>query len=236
MIEGSEIISLDCSSTVLDTIFFMKTNRIRRIVVTCDGKMVGLFTVDEAMRQILERSVEDKLSNVKLKRIVQVSNPDAIEIARAMMQNSVDAVITDGKIVTEKDLVRGYEWGEEEKIFDLAVRAITVEGFTRLSTAAEIMVRNSIRHLPVVEDQPLGMISARDVVYRFSDKLTLQEEVKQVMVPYLVKGDSNLSLREGVELMMQKGVGSLVFSVDHSLYIVTLKDLIKHIYVYSMKV
>ncbi|MEM1859519.1 MAG: signal transduction protein, partial [Metallosphaera sp.] len=80
------------------------------------------------------------------------------------------------------------------------------------------------------------MISARDVVYRFSDKLTLQEEVKQVMVPYLVKGDSNLSLREGVELMMQKGVGSLVFSVDHSLYIVTLKDLIKHIYVYSMKV
>lgn len=235
MIEGSEIISLDCSSTVLDTIFFMKTNRIRRIVVTCEGKMAGLFTVDEAMRQILERSVEDKLSNVKLKRIIQVKG-DPLEIAKAMMQNSVDAVIVDGKIVTEKDLVRGYEWSDEEKIFDLAVRAITVEGFTRLSTAAEIMVRNSIRHLPVVEEQPLGMISARDIVYRFSDKLTLQEEVKQVMVPYLVKGDTGISLRDGAELMMQKGVGSLIFSVDHSLYIVTLKDLIKHIYMYSMKV
>ncbi|BCS91714.1 Inosine-5'-monophosphate dehydrogenase [Metallosphaera sp. J1] len=235
MIEGSEIISLDCSSTVLDTIFFMKTNRIRRIVVTCEGKMAGLFTVDEAMRQILERSVEDKLSNVKLKRIIQVKG-DPLEIAKAMMQNSVDAVIVDGKIVTEKDLVRGYEWSDEERMFDLAVRAITVEGFTRLSTAAEIMVRNSIRHLPVVEDQPLGMISARDIVYRFSDKLTLQEEVKQVMVPYLVKGDTGISLRDGAELMMQKGVGSLIFSVDHSLYIVTLKDLIKHIYMYSMKV
>lgn len=43
-----------------------------------------------------------------------------------------------------------------------------------------------------------------------------------------------MSLREGTEIMMSKGIGSLVFE-DQGLYIVTLKDLVKHIYMYSMK-
>jgi len=42
--EGSDVISLEYSATVLDTIFFMKRNKIRRIVVTCDSKVAGLFT------------------------------------------------------------------------------------------------------------------------------------------------------------------------------------------------
>ncbi|AWS00646.1 CBS domain-containing protein [Metallosphaera hakonensis JCM 8857 = DSM 7519] len=232
--DGSDIISLDCSSTVLDTIFFMKRNKIRRIVVTCEGKMAGLFTVDEAIKQIIGGSVEDKLKDTKLKRLVNVESNEPYEIAKSMIANSVDAVIFSRRIITEKDLVRGFPWNDEEKMFDLAVKAIAIEGFTRLSTAAEIMVRNSIRHLPVAEEQPLGMLSARDVVYRFSDRLSLQEEVKLVMVPYLVKGDKTLSLREGTEIMMSKGIGSLVFE-DQGLYIVTLKDLVKHIYMYSMK-
>ncbi|AEB94375.1 signal-transduction protein [Metallosphaera cuprina Ar-4] len=197
--------------------------------------MIGLFTVDEGLREILERSVEDKLRDVKLKKIVRVNSNDVREIAKAMINNSVDAVIFSGKIVTEKDVVKGFKWNDEERMIDIAVRAITAEGYTKLSTAAEIMIRHVIRHLPVLEEQPIGMISARDIIYRFSEKLSLQEEVKQVMVPYLVKGDFNTTLSEGVELMMKNGVGSLVFYEKNDLYIVTLKDLVKHIYMYEMK-
>lgn len=102
-IDGSDIISLDCSSTVLDTIFFMKRNKIRRIVVTCEGKMAGLFTVDEAIKQIIGGSVEDKLKDTKLKRLVNVESNEPYEIAKSMIANSVDAVIFSRRIITEKD-------------------------------------------------------------------------------------------------------------------------------------
>ncbi|QKQ99655.1 CBS domain-containing protein [Metallosphaera tengchongensis] len=236
MINGSDIISLDCSSTVLDTIFFMKRNNVRRIVVTCESKLYGIFTVDEALREILERSVEERLRDVKLKKIITVRSNDPFEISRSMITGSVDSVIHYGKIITEKDVVRDYQWNNEEKIYSLGVKALTIEGFTRVSTAAEIMVRNSIRHLPVVDDEPVGMLSSRDIVYRFSDKLNLQEEAKQVMIPFIVKGDKEMTLREGVDLMLKRGVGSLVVPDKEGLYIITFKDLIKHIYMYSMKI
>lgn len=228
--EGSDVISLECSATVLDTIFFMKRNKIRRIVVTCDSKVAGLFTVDEAIKRILERSVETTLRDSELKRAVYVSNNDVKEVVRKIVENSVDAVLFRDKIITEKDVVSSYAWSYEDKIYPLSRKAVTVEGFTKALTAAEIMARHGIRHLPVVEEVPLGMLSSRDLVYRYSEKLTLSEDVKQIMVPFLVFAQKDHSLREAVEVMLSRGVGSLVFREESGLYIVTFKDLIKYIY------
>lgn len=225
MIEGSDIISLDCNSSVYDAIFFMRRRNIRRVVITCERNPLGLFTVDEALRQILY-STEIKLKDIKLKNIIKINNKDIKEVIDAMVLNKVDAVIFDNKIITEKDVVLSINWGND-KISKISKDAITIESYSNMITAIEIMLKNNIRHLPVVEKEPRGMLSARDIVYYYSDNLTLDSPVSQVMTPNLVYVNDNLTLRDGVNLMEKYGIGSLFIK---SKKIVTFKDFIIYIY------
>jgi CBS domain-containing protein len=224
LIEGSEVVSLECSASALDAMFFMKSRNIRRVVITCDGKPAGLFTVDEALRQILF-STETRLRDVKLKPLVYVKANEPREIATAMVKNNVDAVLYKDTIVTEKDVVFSMSWGSE-KVSLLARSAITVESFTSVSTAIEIMTTHSIRHLPVVEKEPRGMISARDIVYFYVDKLEVDVSVSQVMSPGLVAVDEGSTLNRAVNLMKNKNIGSLYVNGKK---IITLKDFIKYL-------
>ncbi|AWR94722.1 CBS domain-containing protein [Acidianus brierleyi] len=225
MIEGSDIISLDCNSSVYDAIFFMKRRNIRRVVITCERNPLGLFTVDEALKQILY-STETKLKDIKLKDIIRVNSKDIREIVNAMILNNVDAVIIDNKIITEKDVVLSVNWGND-KISKISKDAITIESYSSMVTAIEIMLKHNIRHLPVLEKEPRGMLSARDIVYYYCDNLTLDSPVSQLMTPNLVNADNNLTLRDGVNLMKKYGIGSLFIRPKK---IVTFKDFIVYIF------
>ncbi len=225
MIEGSDIISLDCNSSVYDAIFFMRRRNIRRVVITCERNPLGIFTVDEALRQILY-STETKLKDIKLKNIIRVNNKNIKEIVDAMVINGVDAVIFDNKIITEKDVVFSMNW-ENDQISKISNDAITIESYTSMVNAIEIMLKNNIRHLPVVEKEPRGMLSARDIVYYYCDNLTLDSPVSQLMSPNLVYASYNLSLREGVNLMKKYSIGSLFIKPKK---IVTFKDFILYIF------
>jgi len=225
LIEGSDIISLDCNSSVYDAIFFMKRRNIRRVVITCERNPLGLFTVDEALKQILY-STETKLKDIKLKDIIRVNSKDIREIVNAMILNNVDAVIIDNKIITEKDVVLSVNWGND-KISKISKDAITIESYSSMVTAIEIMLKHNIRHLPVLEKEPRGMLSARDIVYYYCDNLTLDSPVSQLMTPNLVNADNNLTLRDGVNLMKKYGIGSLFIRPKK---IVTFKDFIVYIF------
>jgi CBS domain-containing protein len=225
LIEGSDIISLDCNSSVYDAIFFMKRRNIRRIVITCERNPLGIFTVDEALRQILY-STETKLKDVKLKEIIKISKNDIKEIVDAMVLNGVDAVILDNKIITEKDVVFAINWGDLQ-ISKISKDAITIESYSSMITAIEIMLKHNIRHLPVIEKEPRGMLSARDIVYYYCDNLTLDSLVSQLMTPNLVYANENFSLRDGINLMKKYGIGSLFIKPKK---IVTFKDFILYLY------
>lgn len=227
MIRGSDIISLECNATVEDAIFFMKRNNIRRIVVTCSSKIQGIFTVDEALKNMVYKS-EARLKDIELKKPVFVENNDLKEITKKMLENSSDSVIYKDKIITEKDIVFNYDFDDDKtSVSSISNRCISVEGFTNLFTAVEIMIKNRIRHLPVIEKSPLGMLSARDVVYYYSQTLNLDVPVRDVMTPYLVSVNPEVTVTEAVKIMRERNIGSL-YVLENKL--VTLRDFIKYIF------
>lgn len=227
LIDGSDIISLDCNATVEDAIFFMKRNNIRRIVITCNSKIQGIFTVDEALRNMIFR-VETKLRDIELKRPVFVNSNSLEEIIKAMINNFSDSVIYRNKIITEKDIVFNYDFTNDDRpISSIANKCISVEGFTNALTAVEIMIKNRIRHLPVIERSLLGMVSARDIVYYYSEALDLDVPVRDIMTPYLIYVKSNAKVSESIGIMRERNIGSL-YVLENKL--VTLRDFIKYIF------
>lgn len=227
IIEGSDIISLDCNATVEDAIFFMKRNNIRRVVVTCYSKIYGMFTVDEALKNMVYRA-ETKLKDIELKKAVFVQNNNTEEIIKGMINNFSDSVIYNNKIITEKNVVFNYDFSNDENPVSLiANKCISVEGYTNLLSAIDIMIKNKIRHLPVVEKTLLGMLSARDIVYYYSQTLNLDVPVREVMAPYLFYTHPDITIREAVNIIKKKNIGS-IYVLENKL--VTLRDFIKYIF------
>ncbi|ARM75712.1 CBS domain-containing protein [Acidianus manzaensis] len=227
LIEGSEIISLDCNATVEDAIFFMYRNNIRRIVVECDSKIRGIFTVDEALKSIIYKS-ESKLKDIELKKPVISESNDVYQIVKLMLENSSDSVIYKNKIITEKDVVFNYNFPDNHnKISLIANQCITIEGYTNLLTAIEIMIKNSIRHLPVIEKSLLGMLSARDIIYHYSQSLNLDVAVRDVMTPYLIYVKPDTPIITALEIMKERKIGSIYVSENK---LASLRDFIKYIF------
>ncbi|WP_373468926.1 CBS domain-containing protein [Acidianus infernus] len=225
-INGSKIISISCESTIDEAIFFMARNNIRRIVIYCNNKIYGIFTVDEALRNLLFKS-EARLRDVELKKAVKIPSTDIIHVVKSMVENNVDSVIYDDKIITEKDVVFSYHFPKEVDVNNIAKDALNIPPYTNLISAIEIMVKNHIRHLPVIEKEPIGMLSARDIIYYYAQKYTVDVPVMEVMNPHLICVDENYSRSEAVKVMKEYNIGSLCVNKNK---IVTLKDFIRYIF------
>jgi CBS domain-containing protein len=224
-INGSKIISISCESTIDEAIFFMARNNIRRIVVYCNNKIYGIFTVDEALRNLLFKS-EARLRDVELKKAVKISSTDVVHVVKSMVENSVDSVIYDDKIITEKDVVFSYDF-PKVNVNNIAKEALQITPYTNVISAIEIMVKNSIRHLPVIEKEPVGMLSARDILYYYAQKYTVDVPVMDVMNPHLICVNENYPMSEAVKVMKEYNIGSLCINKNK---IVTLRDFIRYIF------
>ena len=96
------------------------------------------------------------------------------EVAGQMLKGRVgSAVVMEGSwvmgIFTERDVVRAAASGKEltsSKVRDwMTSDPVTVDGGMEAEDAAEIMMTNGFRHLPVLEGQTLvGIVSLRDVL------------------------------------------------------------------------
>jgi CBS domain-containing protein len=96
------------------------------------------------------------------------------DVAAQMLKGRVgSAVVMDGAwvtgIFTERDVVRAAGSGKDltaSKVSDwMTSDPVTVEGGMEAEEAAEIMMANGFRHLPVLEGQTLvGIVSLRDVL------------------------------------------------------------------------
>ncbi|HET9671285.1 MAG TPA: CBS domain-containing protein [Actinomycetota bacterium] len=96
------------------------------------------------------------------------------EVATSMLKGRFgSAVVMDGSwvsgIFTERDVLRAAASGRDLTASSVAdwmtVDPVTVEGGIDADEAAELMMSNGFRHLPVVEGQTLlGIVSLRDVL------------------------------------------------------------------------
>lgn len=96
------------------------------------------------------------------------------EVAGSMLRGRFgSAVVMDGSwvsgIFTERDVLRAAASGRDlasARVVDwMTSDPVTVEGGMDAEEAAELMMSNGFRHLPIVEGQTLlGIISLRDVL------------------------------------------------------------------------
>jgi CBS domain-containing protein len=96
------------------------------------------------------------------------------DVAGIMLKRRLgSAVVMDGSwvsgIFTERDVVRAAASGKDlnsSRVSDwMTSDPVTVEGGLEAEEAAELMMSNGFRHLPVLEGQALvGIVSLRDVI------------------------------------------------------------------------
>ncbi|MFB0767990.1 CBS domain-containing protein [Aeromonas salmonicida] len=122
----------------------------------------------------------------------------------------------------------------------MTTRVATVSMDDRLSVIKDIFEQARFRHLLVLEeDQLVGVISDRDLFRAISpyldseaemsrDTETLNRRAHQIMSRQPVTIASHLSVRDGVKLMLKKGVSCLPVLENGALVgIISWKDLLR---------
>lgn len=120
------------------------------------------------IRDILARK-EDKIYSITESAVVY-------EVIKMLVENNIGAVIVRNEkgevsgIISERDILReGYR--NCEKLKEITVGSVMTselivgEPDDPISYAEQVMVQNSIRHLPIIENKRLvGVVSMRDIV------------------------------------------------------------------------
>lgn len=131
------------------------------------------------------------------------------DVAKMMRANGISSVVVlDGKklqgIVTERDIVNLVAEGGDPSTTTVEGRMtrldlITVDPKTELSQAAELMVSNNIRHLPIVaEGNVVGIVSIRDMTRWAADELSGGHEMPDI-------AGSHAALQAASQLQRKRG-------------------------------
>jgi CBS domain-containing protein len=131
------------------------------------------------------------------------------DVAKAMRTNGISSVVVlDGKklqgIVTERDIVNLVAEGGDASTTTVErgmtrVDLITVDSKTELADAAEQMVSNNIRHLPIVDGgNVVGIVSIRDMTRWAAEELSSGHEMPDI-------AGSHAALQAASELQRQRG-------------------------------
>jgi CBS domain-containing protein len=131
------------------------------------------------------------------------------DVAKMMRSNGISSVVVlDGKklqgIVTERDIVNLVAEGGDPNTTTVErgmtrLDLITVDPKTELAKAAEQMVSNNIRHLPIVEgDNVVGIVSIRDMTRWAAEELAGGHEMPDI-------AGSHAALQAASELQRKRG-------------------------------
>lgn len=108
-------------------------------------------------------------------------------------------------------------------------RVVAIDSAESAAAARSLMRRHRIRHLVVTSGRELaGIISERDLGGRHGEEPLGHRSVEELMTPRVVNGTPKMTLREAVNLMRGRKIGSLpVLDEDGTLIgIVTATDVL----------
>ena len=131
------------------------------------------------------------------------------DVAKMMRSNGISSVVVlDGKklqgIVTERDIVNLVAEDGDPNTTTVEGRMtrldlITVDTKTELSQAADLMVSNNIRHLPIVDGgNVVGIVSIRDMTRWAADELSGGHEMPDI-------AGSHAALQAASQLQRKRG-------------------------------
>jgi CBS domain-containing protein len=131
------------------------------------------------------------------------------DVAKTMRTHGISSVVVlDGQklqgIVTERDIVTLVAEGGDPNTTTVEggmtrLDLITVEPKTELSQAAELMVSNNIRHLPIVDGgNVVGIVSIRDMTRWAADELSGGHEMPDI-------AGSHAALQAASQLQRKRG-------------------------------
>ena len=177
---SSPVDTIEASAPIKDAAKLMKEKQVRRLVVTDQGKMVGLLSVSDFVTD-LARHIPPKRDTVGdvMSDAILVCRQDApvYAAARAMAETgwrSVAVVDPRGAVVgifSGMDLMGACEMDDcgERLVSDVMHPALTIGINATLPEAANKMIENHHHRLVVVDESqpntaPLGMISSFDIV------------------------------------------------------------------------
>jgi CBS domain-containing protein len=131
------------------------------------------------------------------------------DVAKMMRSHGISSVVVlDGKklqgIVTERDIVNLVAEGGDPNTTTVEggmtrLDLITVDSKTEVADAAEQMVSNNIRHLPIVDGgNVVGIVSIRDMTRWAAEELSSGHEMPDI-------AGSHAALQAASELQRQRG-------------------------------
>jgi CBS domain-containing protein len=131
------------------------------------------------------------------------------DVAKVMRSNGISSVVVlDGKklqgIVTERDIVNLVAEGGDPSTTTVEggmtrLDLITVDPKTELSEAADLMVSNNIRHLPIVDGgNVVGIVSIRDMTRWAAEELSGGHEMPDI-------AGSHAALQAASQLQRKRG-------------------------------
>ena len=272
-----DVVTASQSATIIEIANLMSQKDIRRIPITNPGtgKLLGIVTTmdildffgGEKYNLITEKYEGNFLSaiNAPIKEIMTVgvktlSNKNTIvDAATLMLEEHIGGfpiVDADEKIVgmvTEGDIVKTLQRliSNIEVQDIMATKVITTTPGTKIEAITKMMVRNSLRRIPIVgedirssskEEKLLGFVTASDILkyigeHKLFSKLFSNEAddvvnipVENLMVKDVISVSKYDKLNDVADLMFDKNIRGLTVVDDETgklIGIITIRDLLK---------
>ncbi len=110
----------------------------------------------------------------------------------------------------------------------ISMKLITVKKSDSIKNAKELMIKNEIHHLPVLDDNKVlcGILSDRDLI-----RATSQRRVEEIMTKEVISAYKDARVSDAAKIMLEENCGSLpVVSHQHILEgIITQTDILKYV-------
>lgn len=275
-----DVVSASQSATIIEIANLMSQKDIRRVPITDpgSGKLLGIVTSMDILdffgggkkyNLITEKHKGNFLSaiNAPIKEIMTtgvktMTNKDTIvDAATLMLEEHLGGFpIVNGEdklvgMVTEGDIVQKLQGivANKEVQDEMATNLITTTPGTKIEAITKIMVRNSLRRVPIVgedvesnskEEKLLGFVTASDILKYIGDhklfsKLFSNEgedvvnvPVSDLMVKDVISVSKYDSLSKVAEIMFESNIRGLTVVDDDTgklIGIITIRDLLKSI-------
>jgi CBS domain-containing protein len=174
-----------------------------------------------------------KIEDVMNEEVILAEENEQVSHARNLMlkhgYSRILVVDQKGKpvgILTEKDLIRkmranGPQW-KRRPIDKISIRRvmtpnpITITPFRELREAVELLIKNNISSIPVVdEDEVVGIVTKGDLMDFYHQKYAGKWKVSQLMTDNVITVNENHSIGHVISIMEDKKIGKVIVVRDN---------------------